>query len=187
MVASDRLCSVASQYDYILQFLQTRDRNFLLESSQVECFQGCLWDYTNICAKQSFFHDENRANLFEVEPASRMLLNTDNGTPMPQVGGALRLPLKSLNKSCKVFQVLGVAGWGVGGIEAEAIMLGQTCMKWVAVFSSFSKGAKENAASASPKPAAAGNSNCNLSEISWRDAKYGPRIKELSFLSFFIF
>ncbi|XP_028085491.1 cytosolic purine 5'-nucleotidase-like isoform X7 [Camellia sinensis] len=130
-------------------------------------------------AKQSLFHDENRANLFEVEPASRMLLNTDNGTPMPQVGGALRLPLKSLNKSCKVFQVLyvgdhiygdilrskkvlGVAGWGVGGIEAEAIMLGQTCMKWVAVFSSFSKGAKENAASASPKPAAAGNSNCNV-------------------------
>ncbi|KAL7181565.1 hypothetical protein ACSBR1_040458 [Camellia fascicularis] len=55
-------------------------------------------------AKQSFFHDENRANLFEVEPASRMLLNIDNGTPMPQVGGALRLPLKSLNKSCKVFQ-----------------------------------------------------------------------------------
>ncbi|KAF5947093.1 hypothetical protein HYC85_017321 [Camellia sinensis] len=35
----------------------------------------------------------------------------------------------------------------------------QTCMKWVAVFSSFSsKGAKENAASASPKPAAAGDS-----------------------------
>ncbi|GMP92781.1 hypothetical protein CsSME_00042865 [Camellia sinensis var. sinensis] len=25
------------------------------------------------------------------------------------------------------------------------------------------------------------------SEIFWRDAKYGPRIKELSFLSFFIF
>ncbi|KAL7218502.1 hypothetical protein ACSBR2_011709 [Camellia fascicularis] len=39
----------------------------------------------------------------------------------------------------------------------------QTCMKWVAVFSSFSsKGAKENAASASPKPVAAGDSNCNV-------------------------
>ncbi|KAF5955801.1 hypothetical protein HYC85_008657 [Camellia sinensis] len=37
-------------------------------------------------AKPSFFHDENRANLFEVEPESGMLLNTDNGTPMPQGG-----------------------------------------------------------------------------------------------------
>lgn len=35
-------------------------------------------------AKPGFFH-ENRANLFEVEPKSGMLLNTDNGTPMVQV------------------------------------------------------------------------------------------------------
>ncbi|XP_073064110.1 uncharacterized protein [Primulina eburnea] len=55
-------------------------------------------------AKPSFFHDENRANLFEVDPESGMLLNTDNGTPMPQVDGSLRLPLKSLDKSCRVFQ-----------------------------------------------------------------------------------
>ncbi|GMP49274.1 hypothetical protein CsSME_00016314 [Camellia sinensis var. sinensis] len=41
-VASDRLCSVESQYDYILQFLQTRDLSFSLESSQVECFQVSL-------------------------------------------------------------------------------------------------------------------------------------------------
>ncbi|KAI8029333.1 hypothetical protein LOK49_LG01G01813 [Camellia lanceoleosa] len=39
-VTSDRLCSVESQYDYVLQFLQTRDCSFSLESSQVECFQG---------------------------------------------------------------------------------------------------------------------------------------------------
>ena len=37
-------------------------------------------------AKPSFFHDDSRANLFEVEPKSGMLLNTDNGSPMPQVG-----------------------------------------------------------------------------------------------------
>ncbi|KAK4429259.1 Cytosolic purine 5'-nucleotidase [Sesamum alatum] len=55
-------------------------------------------------AKPSFFHDENRANLFEVDPESGMLLNTDNGTPMPQVDSSLRLPLKSLEKSCQVFQ-----------------------------------------------------------------------------------
>ncbi|KAG8377794.1 hypothetical protein BUALT_Bualt08G0070700 [Buddleja alternifolia] len=55
-------------------------------------------------AKPSFFHDENRASLFEVDPESGMLLNTDNGTPMPQVDVSLRLPLKSLDKSCQVFQ-----------------------------------------------------------------------------------
>ncbi|KAL2468342.1 HAD-superfamily hydrolase [Forsythia ovata] len=55
-------------------------------------------------AKPRFFHDENRANLFEVDPESGMLLNTDNGTPMPQVDTSLRLPLMSPNKSCKVFQ-----------------------------------------------------------------------------------
>ncbi|KAL6574320.1 hypothetical protein OROHE_001224 [Orobanche hederae] len=55
-------------------------------------------------AKPSFFHDENRASLFQVEPQSGMLLNTDNGTPMPQVDTSLRLPLKSLDKSCQVFQ-----------------------------------------------------------------------------------
>lgn len=42
-------------------------------------------------AKPSFFQDENRANLFEVDPESGMLLNTDNGTPMPQVG--ISMPL----------------------------------------------------------------------------------------------
>uniref|UniRef100_A0A5B6YU09 5'-nucleotidase n=1 Tax=Davidia involucrata TaxID=16924 RepID=A0A5B6YU09_DAVIN len=56
-------------------------------------------------AKPSFFQDENRASLFEVEAESGMLLNTDNGTPMPQVGSTfLRLPLKSLKKTCRVFQ-----------------------------------------------------------------------------------
>jgi hypothetical protein len=36
-------------------------------------------------AKPGFFHEENRANLFEVVPETGMLLNTDNGSPMPQV------------------------------------------------------------------------------------------------------
>ncbi|XP_022875857.1 5'-nucleotidase domain-containing protein 4-like isoform X1 [Olea europaea var. sylvestris] len=91
-----------------------------------------LWDYTNIVmnflcgpitmnscsafhwlqyfdvvitgsAKPGFFHDENRANLFEVDPESGMLLNTDNGTPMPTVDTSLRLPL-NIDKSCRVFQ-----------------------------------------------------------------------------------
>ncbi|XAR61760.1 5'-nucleotidase [Bertholletia excelsa] len=59
-----------------------------------------------------------------VEPESGMLMNTDNGTPMPQVGGALRLPLNRLNKDCRVFQ-----GGNVGhlhkllGIESSSQVL----------------------------------------------------------------
>ncbi|KAI6688846.1 hypothetical protein NL676_025674 [Syzygium grande] len=56
-------------------------------------------------AKPGFFHEDNRANLFEVEPESGMLLNTDNGTPMPQVGDTSpRLMLQQSNKGCRVFQ-----------------------------------------------------------------------------------
>ncbi|CAM8939211.1 unnamed protein product [Rhodiola kirilowii] len=54
--------------------------------------------------KPSFFHEENRVNLFEVEPESGMLLNTDNGTPMAQVGDISPRILKGLKKSCRVFQ-----------------------------------------------------------------------------------
>ncbi|KAM3341811.1 5'-nucleotidase domain-containing protein 4 isoform X1 [Capsicum galapagoense] len=94
-----------------------------------------LWDYTNIVmnflcgpkpsagsssrfdwlqyfdivitgsAKPGFFHDEIRANLFEVEPESGMLINTDNGTPMAQVGcTSSELLLKSLKEGCRIFQ-----------------------------------------------------------------------------------
>ncbi|KAJ9166089.1 hypothetical protein P3X46_020885 [Hevea brasiliensis] len=56
-------------------------------------------------AKPGFFHEDNRANLFEVEPESGMLLNTDNGTPMPQVGNSSpRIVLKESNAPCRVFQ-----------------------------------------------------------------------------------
>ncbi|XP_008787254.1 5'-nucleotidase domain-containing protein 4 isoform X2 [Phoenix dactylifera] len=61
-------------------------------------------------SKPGFFHEENRANLFEVEPESGMLLNTDNGTLIPQVGGTSpRLPPKPLKKVCRVFQGGNVA------------------------------------------------------------------------------
>ncbi|KAI7988165.1 hypothetical protein LOK49_LG13G02698 [Camellia lanceoleosa] len=100
--------SLGSLWDYtniVMNFLcgpQTLDSCSTLNFEWLRFFNVVITG----SAKQSFFHDENRANLYEVEPASRTLLNTDNGTPMPQVGGALRLPLKSLNKSCKVFQVI---------------------------------------------------------------------------------
>ncbi|KAI4366369.1 hypothetical protein MLD38_022256 [Melastoma candidum] len=61
-------------------------------------------------AKPGFFHEDNRANLFEVERETGMLLNTDNGTPMAQVGDILpRFSLKGLNKTCRVFQGGNVA------------------------------------------------------------------------------
>ncbi|KAF6166649.1 hypothetical protein GIB67_005511 [Kingdonia uniflora] len=56
-------------------------------------------------SKPSFFLDSNRLNLFEVELESGMLLNTDNGTPIPQIGDtALRFPQNGLKKACRVFQ-----------------------------------------------------------------------------------
>ncbi|WOL08962.1 hypothetical protein Cni_G17715 [Canna indica] len=61
-------------------------------------------------SKPRFFHEENRANLFEVEPESGMLLNTDNGNLIPQVGSTSpRLPPKYLKKACRVFQGGNVA------------------------------------------------------------------------------
>ncbi|CAM8980143.1 unnamed protein product [Rhodiola kirilowii] len=53
--------------------------------------------------KPSFFHDENRANLFIVQPESGMLINTDNGTPLATVGDiATKLQLNGPEN--KVFQ-----------------------------------------------------------------------------------
>ncbi|URE19623.1 hypothetical protein MUK42_10387 [Musa troglodytarum] len=61
-------------------------------------------------SKPSFFHEENRANLFEVESETGMLLNTDNGILIPQVGSTSpRLPPKHLKKACRVFQGGNVA------------------------------------------------------------------------------
>ncbi|XP_031481213.1 uncharacterized protein LOC116251220 isoform X2 [Nymphaea colorata] len=61
-------------------------------------------------AKPGFFNEDNRANLFEVEADTGMLLNTDNGTLMPQVGNVSpRLPHKGLRKGCRVFQGGSVA------------------------------------------------------------------------------
>ncbi|XP_078436840.1 HAD-superfamily hydrolase, subfamily IG, 5'-nucleotidase [Wolffia australiana] len=56
-------------------------------------------------AKPSFFHEDNRANLFEVDPKSGMLLNTDNGNIIPQIGStSTSSPAKELKKDCRVFQ-----------------------------------------------------------------------------------
>ncbi|XP_076893312.1 uncharacterized protein LOC143545278 isoform X1 [Bidens hawaiensis] len=57
-------------------------------------------------AKPKFFHDEHRTNLFAVDTDSGMLINTDNGSPMAQVGvPSLELPDHQMpDKSYKVFQ-----------------------------------------------------------------------------------
>ncbi|XP_024635198.1 cytosolic purine 5'-nucleotidase isoform X3 [Medicago truncatula] len=61
-------------------------------------------------AKPGFFHEENRANLFEVVPETGMLLNTDNGSPMPQVGNiSARIFTEATNHACQVFQGGNVA------------------------------------------------------------------------------
>nr|KYP51315.1 Cytosolic purine 5'-nucleotidase [Cajanus cajan] len=93
-----------------------------------------LWDYTNVVmnflcgsseanenaqfdwlkyfdvvitgsSKPSFFLEGNPANLFEVDPESGMLHNTDNGSPMAQVGNISERVLKEEN-ICgrKIFQ-----------------------------------------------------------------------------------
>ena len=38
--------------------------------------------------------------------------------------------LAELFSTQMAFSILGVAGWGVGGIEAEATMLGQVNLMW---------------------------------------------------------
>ncbi|XVE69879.1 hypothetical protein DITRI_Ditri10aG0027000 [Diplodiscus trichospermus] len=86
--------------------------NFLCASRTMDGGNTCNFDWLQYfdvvitgSAKPGFFHEDNRANIFEVEPESGMLLNTDNGTPMPQVGNTSpNVLLKGLNKSCRVFQ-----------------------------------------------------------------------------------
>ncbi|KAJ0980389.1 hypothetical protein J5N97_008644 [Dioscorea zingiberensis] len=61
-------------------------------------------------SKPNFFHEDNRAILFEVEPETGMLLNTDNGILLPQIGSTSpRIPSKEPRKACKVFQGGNVA------------------------------------------------------------------------------
>uniref|UniRef100_A0A2P2K128 Cytosolic purine 5-nucleotidase n=1 Tax=Rhizophora mucronata TaxID=61149 RepID=A0A2P2K128_RHIMU len=91
--------------------------NFLCGSGALDGRRKCNFDWLQYfdvvitgSAKPSFFHEDNRANLFEVERDSGMLLNTDNGTPMPQVGSTSpRISLKGLNEDCRVFQGGSVA------------------------------------------------------------------------------
>ncbi|MED6184639.1 hypothetical protein PIB30_049456 [Stylosanthes scabra] len=90
--------------------------NFLSGSSEVDGSKSFAWlQYFDVVitgsAKPGFFHEENRANLFEVVPETGMLLNTDNGSPMPQVGNiSARLPFTELkNHACQVFQGGNVA------------------------------------------------------------------------------
>ncbi|KAL6295707.1 hypothetical protein ACE6H2_003849 [Prunus campanulata] len=85
--------------------------NFLCGSRALDGSRKCNFDWLQYfdvvitgSAKPSFFHEGNRANLFEVEHESGMLLNTDNGSPMAQVGSSSpRLSLKG-DKACRVFQ-----------------------------------------------------------------------------------
>ncbi|KAF5176822.1 Cytosolic purine 5'-nucleotidase [Thalictrum thalictroides] len=86
--------------------------NFLCEKRTMNGSSQCNYDWLenfNVVvtgsAKPGFFHGENRSTLFEVEPESGMLLNTDNGSPIPQMGSTSpRLPSNGMKKACRVFQ-----------------------------------------------------------------------------------
>ncbi|PIA55732.1 hypothetical protein AQUCO_00700207v1 [Aquilegia coerulea] len=86
--------------------------NFLCEKRTMNGSSPCNYDWLenfNVVitgsAKPGFFHEENRSTLFEVEPESGMLLNTDNGSPIPQMGSTSpRLPPNGMKKACRVFQ-----------------------------------------------------------------------------------
>ncbi|XP_010539907.1 PREDICTED: 5'-nucleotidase domain-containing protein 4 isoform X2 [Tarenaya hassleriana] len=86
--------------------------NFLCGGRTIHGPHACNFDWLQYfdvvitgSAKPGFFHEESRTNLFEVEPESGMLLNTDHGTPVPQVGEiSPSLLLKSRDKGCRVFQ-----------------------------------------------------------------------------------
>ncbi|KAF7829672.1 5'-nucleotidase domain-containing protein 4-like isoform X2 [Senna tora] len=83
--------------------------NFLCGSSVVDGSANFGWlQYFDVVvtgsAKPSFFNEENRANLFEVELETGMLINTDNGSPMPQVGDISARLLPDDKEVCKVFQ-----------------------------------------------------------------------------------
>ncbi|KAG5033881.1 hypothetical protein JHK87_008791 [Glycine soja] len=85
--------------------------NFLCGSSMADVSNNFGWlQYFDVVitgsAKPGFFHEENRATLFEVVPETGMLLNTDNGSPIPQGGNVSHLhKLLSIESSSQVLYV----------------------------------------------------------------------------------
>ncbi|XP_019416677.1 PREDICTED: 5'-nucleotidase domain-containing protein 4 isoform X1 [Lupinus angustifolius] len=84
--------------------------NFLCRSNMADGSNNFDWlQYFDVVitgsAKPGFFLEENRANLFQVVPETGMLLNTDNGSPVPQVGTIpARLFMDDEKHACPVFQ-----------------------------------------------------------------------------------
>ncbi|XP_048331009.1 uncharacterized protein LOC107420251 isoform X1 [Ziziphus jujuba] len=84
--------------------------NFLCESRTLDGSKKCNFDWLRYfdlvitgSAKPGFFHDDSRANLFQVELETAKLLNTDSGSPMPQVGDIFCESSESLT-TAKVYQ-----------------------------------------------------------------------------------
>ncbi|KAF9669759.1 hypothetical protein SADUNF_Sadunf14G0141000 [Salix dunnii] len=107
--------------------------NFLCESRTLDACNFDWLQYFDVVitgsAKPGFFHEESNANLFEVEPESGKLINTDNGTPMAQVGNTSpSITLKKQNECCRVFQVLYVGDHIYGDILRSKKILGWRTM-----------------------------------------------------------
>ncbi|XP_020680382.1 cytosolic purine 5'-nucleotidase isoform X2 [Dendrobium catenatum] len=92
--------------------------NFLCGTYNMEVGLPCKFDWIEKfdlvitgSSKPGFFHEENRANLFQVDPESGMLQNTELGVPIPQIGTTLQgqgSSSKELKRN-KVFQGGNVA------------------------------------------------------------------------------
>ncbi|KAK1276288.1 hypothetical protein QJS04_geneDACA003720 [Acorus gramineus] len=97
--------------------------NFLCGSRTQEDGSSCSYDWLENfdvvitgSSKPSFFHEDNRANLFEVEPETGMLLNTDNGTLLPQASWRTMLVVPELDKEVELL-------WETKDIRKELLLL----------------------------------------------------------------
>ncbi|KAK8967837.1 hypothetical protein KSP40_PGU009647 [Platanthera guangdongensis] len=90
--------------------------NFLCGDNILEAGLPCKYDWIENfdlvitgSSKPGFFLEENRANLFQIDPESGMLQNTDNGLLIPRIGVTLQEPSSKELKGGKVFQGGNVA------------------------------------------------------------------------------
>lgn len=90
--------------------------NFLCGDNILEDSLPCKYDWIENfdlvitgSSKPGFFLEENRANLFQIDPESGMLQNTDNGLLIPQIGTTLQESSSMGLKRGKIFQGGNVA------------------------------------------------------------------------------
>ncbi|KAH7292602.1 hypothetical protein KP509_29G077200 [Ceratopteris richardii] len=89
--------------------------SYLCRNSELDKINSSNFDWLNYfdlvitgSAKPGFFAEEKRCGFFEVDISSGMLMNTDNGTPLPQVGDVdfrrFSASKNGIKQPCRVFQ-----------------------------------------------------------------------------------